>query len=234
MGRILVIEDDPDILEILDYNLSNEGFEVTTATDGERGLRAVAANKPALVVLDLMLPGIPGLEVCRRLRDNKSWRDIPIIMVTAKEEEADVVTGLELGADDYITKPFRVRELVARVHAVLRRTTERVAEEHERIERDGIVIDTIRHEVQVDGQPVELTLAEFRLLAALAARPGRVFARARLVQEITAGGYQISERNVDVHVAALRRKLGPSGDMISTVRGIGYKFKEEPDAQSVT
>ena len=228
--RILVIEDDPDILEILEYNLSNEGFDVACATDGERGLREAAANKPALVLLDLMLPGIPGLEVCRRLRRGADSRHIPIIIVTAKGEEVDAVAGLEVGADDYVTKPFRIRELVARVNAVLRRTAEPSPADDDRIERGPISIDLARHEVTVDALTIELTLAEFRLLAALARQPGRVFPRGRLVQRITAGGYQISERNVDVHVAALRRKLGDHNTMIATVRGIGYKFKEDNGA----
>ena len=224
--RVLVIEDDPDIREILEYNLTNEGFDLVSATDGERGLRAAAAHKPDLILLDLMLPGIPGLEVCRRLRAGRGLQDVPIIMVTAKGEEADVVAGLELGADDYITKPFRVRELVARVNAVMRRLETPPTIQEERLDRGRIVVDMARHEVRVDGEIVELTLAEFRLLAALAAQPGRVFPRVRLVHQITAGGYQISERNVDVHVAALRRKLGECSKLISTVRGIGYKFRE--------
>jgi two-component system phosphate regulon response regulator PhoB len=228
--RILVIEDDPDILEILQYNLANEGYEIATATDGERGLREAAAHKPALILLDLMLPGIPGLEVCRQLRNKRESRNVPIIMVTAKGEEVDVVAGLGLGADDYITKPFRVRELIARVNAVLRRAAEPIGEDEERLERGDIVIDLTKHEVTVASDPVELTLAEFRLLASLAGQPGRVFPRARLVHQITAGGYQISERNVDVHVAALRRKLGDSARAIITVRGIGYKFKEADGA----
>ena len=228
--RVLVIEDDPDIREILEYNLTNEGFDPVSATDGERGLRAAAAHKPDLILLDLMLPGIPGLEVCRRLRAGRGLQDVPIIMVTAKGEEADVVAGLELGADDYITKPFRVRELVARVNAVMRRLETPPTTQEERLDRGRIVVDLARHEVRVDGEIVELTLAEFRLLAALATQPGRVFPRARLVHQITAGGYQISERNVDVHVAALRRKLGECGKLISTVRGIGYKFREAAEA----
>jgi len=183
-----------------------------------------------LILLDLMLPGIPGLEVCRRLRTGSKSRDIPIIIVTAKGEEADAVAGLEVGADDYVTKPFRVRELVARVNAVLRRTAEPALTEEDRLERGSIFIDLVQHEVKVDDVPVELTLAEFRLLVALAQQPGRVFPRARLVQQITAGGYQISERNVDVHVAALRRKLGERSTAIATVRGIGYKFKEDTGA----
>jgi len=224
--KVLVIEDDPDILEILDYNLRREGFEVFLAQDGERGLREAAVHRPALVLLDLMLPGIPGLEVCRRLRSKEATRNTALIMVTAKGEESDIVAGLELGADDYITKPFKVRELVARVHAVLRRADEPETSPEERLEHGPLVIDLARHEVTVDGDPVELTLAEFRLLTGLAARPGRVFPRARLVQQITAGGYQIAERNVDVHIAALRRKLGDTGEQIATVRGIGYKFRE--------
>jgi two-component system phosphate regulon response regulator PhoB len=224
--KILVIEDDPDILEILDYNLQQEGFEIFSAEDGERGLREAAVHQPALILLDLMLPGIPGLEVCRRLRSKDATRNTPLIMVTAKGEESDIVAGLELGAHDYITKPFRVRELVARVHAVLRRADEPETSPDRRLEHGSLVIDFTRHEVTLNGASLEFTLAEFRLLAGLAAQPGRVFPRARLVQQITAGGYQITERNVDVHIAAIRRKLGDAGERIATVRGIGYKFCE--------
>ena len=174
-----------------------------------------------------MLPGLSGLEVCRRLRSKEATRTTPLIMVTAKGEESDVVAGLELGADDYITKPFRVRELVARVHTVLRRTDETETTPEEQLRHGSLVIDLGRHEVRCDGRLVELTLAEFRLLAGLAAKPGRVFPRARLVQQITAGGYHVAERNVDVHVAAIRRKLGDAGKRIATVRGIGYKFRED-------
>ena len=224
--KILVIEDDPDILEILDYNLQQEGFEVFSAEDGERGLREAAIHKPALILLDLMLPGIPGLEVCRRLRSKEATRNTPLIMVTAKGEESDIVAGLELGAHDYITKPFRVRELVARVHALLRRLDGPEPSPEERLEHGPLVIDLTRHEVTLNGDALELTLAEFRLLVGLASQSGRVIPRARLVQQITAGGYQITERNVDVHVAAIRRKLGDTGKQIVTVRGIGYKFRE--------
>ena len=224
--KVLVIEDDPDILEILRYNLQQEGFEVFLAADGERGLREADAQRPALILLDLMLPGIPGLEVCRRLRSREITRNTPLIIVTAKSEESDVIVGLELGADDYITKPFRVREVIARVHAALRRADDPEPSPNDRLERGSLVIDLARHEVTSDGDPVELTLAEFRLLAGLAAHPGRVLPRARLVQQITAGGYHVDERNVDVHIAAIRRKLGSAGAHIATVRGIGYKFRE--------
>ena len=224
--KVLVIEDDPDILEILQYNLSRDGFDVLLAKDGERGLRKANDHEPDLILLDLMLPGIPGLEVCRRLRRKDPTRNTPLIMVTAKGEESDIVAGLELGADDYITKPFRVRELTARVRAVLRRVNKTERLPKERIEHGSLVIDLACHEVQLAGEPLDLTLAEFRLLACLASRPGRVFPRGQLVRQITAGDYHVTDRNVDVHIAAIRRKLGDAGMQIATVRGIGYKFRE--------
>jgi DNA-binding response OmpR family regulator len=222
--KILVIEDDPDICDLLEYNLTNEGLDVVCAEDGERGLRLAAEARPSLILLDLMLPGIPGLEVCRRLRARHADDAPPIIIVTAKGEEADVVAGLELGADDYVVKPFRVRELIARVNAALRRGTPPPATPKDRVVHGPLVVDIAGYEATFDGEPLSLTLAEFRLLAALATNPGRVLTRARLMQQITAGGYQVAERNVDVHIAAIRRKLGAHGDVIATVRGVGYKF----------
>ena len=219
---ILVIEDDPDIAELVEYNLTREGYRVLSATSGERGLELARLERPSLILLDLMLPGIPGLEVCRRLRREVS-PDVPLIMLTAKSEEVDIVTGLELGADDYITKPFSLREFLARVGAVIRRRPTENGN-GQPMTHGLVTIDPERHEVYVEGEQVELTLAEYRLLSALAAAPGRVYSRERLVGRITAGGYHISERNVDVHVAALRRKLRNAGPMITTVRGVGYRF----------
>jgi len=225
-SQVLIIEDDPDILELIQYNLGREGFEVSAATTGEEGLSKARRDKPDLILLDLMLPGTPGLEVCKRLRDRRETSGTPLIMVTAKGEESDIVLGLELGADDYVTKPFKVRELLARIRAVLRRAERGDSGGRDRIERGPLVIDNTRHEVTLDGEEVQLTLAEFRLLRGLAADPGRVFTRDQLVHRITAGGYQIAERNVDVHIAAIRRKLGDAGDLIVTVRGVGYKFQD--------
>lgn len=224
--HILIIEDDPDIQELLRYNLEREGFVTHVADSGEKGLEKAAARRHALILLDLMLPGTPGLEVCRQLRRQEQTKMTPLIMVTAKGEESDVVLGLELGADDYVAKPFSIRELIARIHSVLRRadSTDREAGEH--LEIGSLTIDDARHEVLLGGEPVELTLAEYRLLRALAAQPGRVFTREQLIAKITAGGYQIAERNVDVHVAALRRKMRTIADMIVTIRGIGYKYKD--------
>jgi len=224
--RILVIEDDPDIVELLQYNLEREGFEVCTAKTGEEGKAQALECRPSLILLDLMLPRTSGLGVCRELRSREETKRTPLIMVTAKGEEGDVVLGLELGADDYVTKPFSVKELIARIHSVLRRTDVRPQETSSRIERDDLVIDDDRHEVLLGGEPVDLTLAEYRLLYALAANPGRVFTREQLIGRITAGGYVIAERNVDVHVAAIRKKMKEISELIVTVRGIGYKFKD--------
>ena len=221
---ILIIDDDPEIIELLEYNLSREGFRVLAERTGEAGLRTALARRPCLILLDLMLPGIPGFEVLRQLRRQAENVDIAVIMLTAKNAESDKVAGLELGADDYMTKPFSVRELVARVHSVLRRSRGHVEGNGKRRRVGPIVIDPERHEVKVDGEPVDLTLAEYLLLEALASSSGRVVPRYLLVTHITAGDRPISERNVDVHVAALRRKLGPAAGALVTVRGVGYKL----------
>jgi DNA-binding response OmpR family regulator len=221
---ILVVEDDADIVELLRYNLEREGFEVRAVGDGEAGLAAAAAHPPALILLDLMLPSMEGLDVCRELRRREATRGIPLIMLTAKGDEADVVLGLGLGADDYVTKPFSPKQLVARIRAVLRRGTVRPdGDATERIDRGPLVIDTARHEVRLDGTPVALTLAEFRILHALASSPERVFTRDQLLDRITQGKSVIIDRNVDVHVRAIRKKLGKHGERIVTVRGVGYK-----------
>ena len=221
---LLVIEDDPDIVELLRYNLEREGFRVLVATDGEHGLADAARHQPEPVLLDLMLPGLDGLEVCKRLRAQDSTRGLPVLVLTAKGEETDVVIGLEMGADDYLTKPFSPRELLARVRALLRRVRRGEDESgKKRIELHGLVLDVERHEVLYEGGPVPLTRAEFRLLWTLAQRPGRVYSRNELVDEITAGEALIIDRNVDVHVSSIRKKLGDAGHLIATVRGVGYK-----------
>jgi len=223
---LLVIEDDPDIVELLRYNLEREGFRVHVAGDGERGLDLAARNQPDLILLDLMLPGLAGLEVCRRLRALEETRGTPVLILTAKSEESDVVIGLEMGADDYLTKPFSPRELLARVRALLRRVQRGAEPGKTRIEVQGLVLDLTRHEVLNKGDLVPLTRAEFRLLWTLAQRPGRVYSRNELVDEITAGEALIVDRNVDVHVSAIRKKLGDASSVIATVRGVGYKCSD--------
>ncbi len=228
---LLVIEDDEDIVELLRHNLEREGFQVWTAPSGEAGLDLAQSRLPSLILLDLGLPGIQGLEVCRMLRSSRETSRIPIVMLTAKGEESDIVVGLELGADDYVGKPFKVRELLARVRAVLRRVVEPAGTAGEspeggRIRVGPLTVDSLRHEVRLGEGPVELTRAEFRLLRCLASNPGRVLTRDRLIDEITEGSAFIIDRNVDVHIRAVRRKLGSAGEMIATVRGVGYKLRE--------
>jgi two-component system phosphate regulon response regulator PhoB len=224
--RIVVIEDEADIRDVLRYNLEREGFEVTCATDGEEGLAAVRRAEPDLVLLDLLLPGLDGLEVCRLLKGDERTQRIPIIMVTAKGEEADIVLGLGVGADDYAPKPFSPRELVARIRAVLRRTEREAPADEGRIVRPGIVIDTVRHEVLVDGEPVALTATEFRLLLTLASHPGRVFSRDYLVGRVIGEGVSVIDRTIDVHVQSIRKKLGARRELIETIRGVGYRFQD--------
>lgn len=227
--RILVVEDEEDILELIRYNLTREGYRVSSATSGEDGLRAALRDKPDLVVLDIMLPGIDGIEVCRRLKADPQTRYIPVVMVTAKGDEADVVTGLELGADDYLTKPFSPKVLIARLRAVIRRREqEGVKDAKEPIQRGDILIHPGRREVLVGGSRValDLTFTEFNILHLLVSRPGWVFTRAQIVDAVRGYDYNVTERSVDVHVVGLRRKLGPHGELIETVRGVGYRFRE--------
>lgn len=223
--RVLIVEDDADIRELIRYNLEQEGFKVREAATGEEGLVSARKKPPDVVLLDLMLPGIQGLEVCRRLRNLTETRTTPIIMVTAKGEEPDIVAGLEMGADDYMSKPFSTRELVARVRSVLRRSS--ADEARTIIEVGPLEIDSERHEVNLRGELLKLTLAEFKLLQSLSANPGRVFTRAQLIRNITDGDTHIVERNIDVHVRSLRMKLGPDGYLIKTVRGVGYKLEDD-------
>jgi len=224
---IVIIEDEPDILEVLSYNLTREGYKVRTAEDGETGLSLVRKHAPDLVLLDLMLPGRDGLEVCRELKGDTVTTVVPVIMVTAKGEESDVVLGLGLGADDYITKPFSPRELIARVRAVMRRSPMQVSgDATERVVRDGVVIDAGRHRVTVDGDDVTFTATELRLLHFLAAHPGRVFTRDHLLSRVIGENAIVIDRNIDVHVRAIRKKLGPHRTLIETVRGVGYRFRD--------
>jgi two-component system alkaline phosphatase synthesis response regulator PhoP len=225
--RVLVVEDEEDIAELVRYNLETAGFAVTVAATGEKGLAAVEQVAPDVVLLDLMLPSIDGLEVCRRLRASPTTASVPIVMVTARGEEADVVRGLELGADDYVTKPFSPKVLVARVRSVLRRKRGAEAGEDEPLRSGILEIHPGRHEVKVDGEPTELTNSEFRILHLLARRPGWVFTRYQIVDGIRGENYPVTERSVDVQIVGLRRKLGDAASMIETVRGVGYRFREE-------
>ncbi|MBN1441266.1 MAG: response regulator [Planctomycetes bacterium] len=223
---ILLIEDERDLIEVVKYNFEREGYRVLSATDGEKGLDIAREKDPAVILLDIMLPGLDGIEVAQRLRSDPRTRDKIIIMITAKAEESDVVLGLGVGADDYVTKPFRMKELLARVKAVLRRG--RIDDEvpsGKRIERFGLSIDTAKYQVTCEGEEIPLTLTEFKLLATLAAAPGRVFTRDLLLAKVQGDAY-IDARNIDVHVRSIRKKLGPENDFIVTVRGVGYKFRE--------
>ncbi|MEO1236146.1 MAG: response regulator transcription factor [Planctomycetota bacterium] len=224
-SKILLVEDERDLLELLKYNLDREGYDVATAESGEEGLKRVRSDPPDLILLDLMLPSMDGLEVCRSLKARPDTSAIPVIMLTAKGEETDVVQGLELGADDYITKPFSPRILMARIKAVLRRA-EAEAEERKVVEAGGVRIDLERHEVTVEGEAVELTATEFKLLTLLVSRPARVFTRQQIIDSLHEGFAAVTDRSVDVQVVALRRKLGGAGKRIETVRGVGYRFKD--------
>jgi len=226
--RILVVEDEEDILELVRYNLSREGYQVLYTTSGEEALKITQSEALDLIVLDLMLPGIDGLEVAKILKNDSKTRDIPIIMLTAKGEEADIVTGLELGADDYVTKPFSPRILIARIRAVLRRKTTQPPDETSIIQRHGLVIHPGRRDVRINGEPVELTYTEFQVLYYLAKRPGWVFTRYQIVEAVRGDDYPVTDRSVDVQVVGLRKKLGPFGKYIETVRGVGYRFREKP------
>lgn len=226
-ARILVIEDEEDILALIQYNLIKAGYRVECVTSGEEGVAKATALHPDLVILDLMLSGINGFEVCRRLRAEPGTAELPIIMLTAKGEDADIVSGLEIGADDYLTKPFSPQVLKARIQAVLRRRGQSGPEfSGQPVAMHDLVVDPGRGKVLVAGREVELTLTEFRLLYLLAGRPGWVFTRTQIVDAIRGEGYAVTDRAVDVQVVGLRKKLGDAGTYIETVRGVGYRFKE--------
>lgn len=224
--KILIVEDEEDVMELIRYNLSKERFNCDTAYNGRQALEKAQATLPDLVLLDLMLPEVDGLEVCKKLKNSPKTEHIPIIMVTAKSDVTDIVTGLELGADDYITKPFSPKVLVARVRAVLRRKTTQVPGDSSVIRIHDIKIDPGRHKVLVKDEAIELTSTEFGLLHFLAARPGWVFTRYQIVDGVHGSDYPVTDRSVDVQVVGLRKKLGFAGQYIETVRGIGYRFKE--------
>lgn len=225
---ILVVDDEEDILELVRFHLSREGYDVLCAETGEEAWRKIRENHIDLLVIDLMLPGIDGLELTRRLKRDQQTRSIPVVMLTAKGEEVDIVTGLELGADDYVTKPFSPRVLVARLRAVIRRRTAPSAAEDEVLEIHGLTIDRGRRSLSVGAMTVELTFTEFQVLAFLAGRPGWVFTRSQIVDAVRGGDYPVTDRSVDVQIVGLRKKLGENGHLIETVRGVGYRFKEKP------
>ncbi len=224
--RILVVDDEEDILELVRYNLTREGYQVSGAVSGEAALKKANAEKFDLIVLDLMLPGIDGLEVARVLKNQKATKAVPIIMLTAKGEEADIVTGLELGADDYVTKPFSPRILIARVRTVLRRKTDEPEKNDQIINVHNLQIHPGRRSVSIDGASIDLTFTEFQVLYVLAKRPGWVFTRSQIVDAVRGSDYPVTDRSVDVQIVGLRKKLGAYGKFIETVRGVGYRFKE--------
>ncbi len=225
--RILVVEDEEEIQELIAYNLNKEGFKTIAALSGEDALKKARAEKLDLVLLDLMLPGMDGLDVCRALKKGEKTQTIPVVMLTAKGEESDIVSGLELGADDYIVKPFSPKILVARIKTVLRRKRAETVDDSLPLTIHNITIHPGRREVLIAGKAVELTNMEFRVLHFLAGRPGWVFSRYQIVEGVRGDNYPVTDRSVDVLIVGLRRKLGEAGDYIETVRGVGYRFKEE-------
>ncbi len=224
---IVVVEDEHDILELVAYNLEKEGYKVVPCNSGEEAIKNATRLIPDLILLDLMLPGVDGLNVCRRLKEREETKHIPIIMLTAKSEESDVVVGLELGADDYICKPFSPKILIARIRAALRRKNNNGTKPQEKIHIHGISIDTMRHIVVCDEKNIDLSATEFEILEFLALHPGWVFSRNQIIDSVKGKDYPVTERSVDVQILGLRRKLGARGSCIQTVRGVGYKMQEE-------
>jgi two-component system, OmpR family, alkaline phosphatase synthesis response regulator PhoP len=228
--KILLVEDAEDILELVRYNLAKEGWQVSCATSGEEALNAVRQTAFDLILLDLMLPGVDGLEVCRRLRRDAATARVPVIMLTAKGEETDIVVGLELGADDYMTKPFSPRVLTARIRAALRRGRHvEPGEQADILNIGSLQIDRSRHEICVQGEPVRLTTTEFGILNCLTKRPGWVFSRYQIVEAVRGEDYSVTDRAVDVQIVGLRKKLGDLGSCIETVRGVGYRFRAQDE-----
>ncbi len=224
-ARVLIIEDDRSLAEVLAYNLKQAGYEVLQARDGPDGLQQAEVKVPDLVLLDLMLPMVDGLEVCRRLRASTVTRDVLILMLTARAEESDQVIGLSLGADDYVTKPFSVKVLLERIKALVRRRAGAV-DDNDLVSSQGVTIDRHRHRVLVGDEPLGLTLSEFRLLEVLVRQPGRAFSRSELIDAALGDDAMVLERTIDVHIRSLRQKLGKHADVIETVRGVGYRFRE--------
>jgi two-component system, OmpR family, alkaline phosphatase synthesis response regulator PhoP len=226
--KILVVDDEEDILELVRHHLVRDGYGVICAETGELALEKAKTETLNLIVLDLMLPGMDGLEITRALKNSSKTKMIPIVMLTAKGEEADVVTGLELGADDYITKPFSPRVLTARIRAVLRRQVREIPDDSAAIYVHDLMIDPKRRHVVVQGTPMDLTYTEFQVLYFLAKRPGWVFTRGQIVDAVRGDDYPVTDRSVDVQIVGLRKKLGPCGKYVETVRGVGYRFSETP------
>ena len=226
--KILVVEDEAPIQELLQFNLVRVKYKVKVADSGEEALKQASKFNPDLILLDIMLPGTDGLEVCKTLKASSKTENIPIIMLTALCEEADIVAGLELGADDYVTKPFSPRVLLARVKAALRRPNAATTENSEElITIHNIIIDLTRHRVTIDGNEIILTHTEFKVLKLMTTQPGRVFTRYQIVDAVHGEDYPVTDRSVDVQIVGLRKKMGEAGNYIETIRGIGYRFKEE-------
>jgi len=225
-NTVLIVEDEEDIQTLLVYNLGKEGFSVTAVESGEQGLQHAIANHPDLIILDLMLPGMDGLSVCRALKKSDKTRGIPIIIASAKGEEADIITGLEMGADDYVAKPFSPKVLIARIHALLRRAGKQPADQDDVVRIHELEIDPVRFKTTLAGDKLELTSNEFHMLHFLARNNGRVYTRYQIVNAVRGEDYIVTERAIDVQIAGMRKKLGKHADYIETVRGIGYRFKE--------
>lgn len=230
-SKILIVEDDPSLAEVLEYNFTGAGFDTQVARNGRDALRMAKERVPDLVVLDIMLPEIDGIEVCRRLRSQAATRKTLVLMLTAKAEETDQVIGFSVGADDYVIKPFSVAVLQERVKALLRRRDD-PADVRDLIVSQGIKIDRRRHRVTAGNEPLELTKSEFELLVTLARQPGRVFNRNELIDSALGDDVMVLERTIDVHIRAVRKKLGPFADLIETVRGMGYRFREPPATEA--
>lgn len=223
---IIVVEDEEDILELITYNLIKAKFQVLGASSGEEALELIEKNKPDLVLLDLMLPGIDGFEVCTRLRESEEFKNIPVIMLTARGEENMIVKGLEIGADDYVTKPFSPKVLIARINNVLNRQDQKTIKEDGVIKVFNIEIDSGRHAVSINGELIDLTLTEFKILHSLASKPGWVFTRYQIVDKVHGANHIVTDRSIDFQIVGLRKKMGESGAYIETVRGVGYRFKD--------
>ncbi len=224
--KILVVDDEEDLLKLIRFHLEKDGYKVLTATNGEDALFLTRRERPELIILDLMLPGIDGFEVCKKIKTTPELAHTAVVMLTAKGEEVDVTLGLKLGADDYVTKPFSLKELVARVQAVLRRTQiSSIIKDH--IEIGELTLDVYKHEVTIKNNPVPLTLTEFKILHQLVSNPGRVFTRDDLINVVSGSETIVIDRTIDVHIASLRKKLKAFSNYIITIRGIGYKFKEQ-------
>lgn len=224
--NIMIVEDEEDIQELIQYNLLKNGFNATVHSSGEEALGYISETLPDLILLDLMLPGIDGLEVCRRLKKDEETDKLPIIMITARGEEEDIVKGFEYGADDYVTKPFSPKILISRIKAVLRRQKDEKYDNNSLVTIHELAINPQKYEVLMDNSPLKLTNAEFKVLHLLASQPGWVLTRYQIIDEIKGDDYEVTDRSVDVLMVGLRKKLGESGNYIETVRGVGYRFKE--------